>query len=70
MFLTEKFLDGNVPLGYLLNEEFWFMSWQGSHNKGVNDWVLKIATTKKFCKNFVKCSTPVSTKNAKENILK
>ena len=36
----EQFLQGNVPLRHLLNEETSFMSWQRSAIKELNDLVL------------------------------
>ena len=38
----EQFLQGNVPLRHLLNEETLFMSWRGSAIKEVNDWNLNV----------------------------
>ena len=36
----EQFLQGNVTLRHLLNEETLFMSWRRSAIKEVNDWAL------------------------------
>ena len=37
----EQFLQGNVPLRHLLNEETLYMYWQRSAIIEVNDWALK-----------------------------
>ena len=39
-YLTEQFLQGNVPLIFLLNEETLFMYWRRSAIKEVNNWAL------------------------------
>ena len=36
----EQFLQGNVPLRHLLNEDTLFISWQRSAFNDVNDWTL------------------------------
>ena len=50
--VTEQFLQENVPLRDLLNEEIVFMSRQKSAIKEVNDWALNFLSFKFQTKNY------------------
>ena len=53
------FLQGNVPLRHLLNEEILFTSWWRSAFNDVNDWALYTLIFRYLCKiNYIQGGNP------------